>query len=180
MSRRRVVTGVDERGKAVFVSDEDVDEITVALLPGFSSIRVWAGACEPALPDDQSTPFSGRAFPLPGEFAFGLVTMAPTGSTEISPDLDLAAALDEVNEKLPGFIELFEPDNPGMHASDTIDCGMVLSGEPILELDDGETRQLAPGDTYVMRGTRHRWLNPGDIPVVLVAAAIGAHRSQPR
>lgn len=84
-----------------------------------------------------------------------------------------------MNEKLPGFIELFEPDNPGMHASDTIDCSMILSGEPILEPDDGETRRLAPGDTYVMRGTRHRWINPGDIPVVLVAVAIGAHRSQP-
>ncbi len=35
-----------------------------------------------------------------------------------------------------------------MHASDTIDCGLVLSGAPILELDDGETSQLAPGDTY--------------------------------
>jgi len=179
MARRRVVTGEDERGKAVFVSDEEVEEITAVLLPGTSFLRVWAGASRPDLPDDQSTPFSGRAFPLPGEFSFGFVTMAPTGSTEIPPDLDFAAAIDGVNEKLPGFIELFEPDNPGMHASDTIDCGMVLSGEPILELDDGETRHLAPGDTYVMRGTRHRWLNPGDVPVVLVAAAVGAHRSQP-
>ncbi len=178
MSRRRVVTGQDERGKAVFVSDEQIDEVTAALLPGTEFLRVWAGASNPELPDDQSTPFSGRAFPLPGEFTFGFVTMAPTGSAEIPADLDVAAAIDEVNEKLPGFIEVFEPDNPGMHTSDTIDCGMVLSGEPILELDDGETRQLAPGDTYVMRGTRHRWLNLGDTPVVLVAAAVGVTRAQ--
>lgn len=179
MTRRRVVTGEDEHGKAVFVSDGDVDEITAALLPGGAFLRVWAGSSTPDLPDDQSPPYSGRAFPLPGEFSFGFVTMAPTGTVDVPADLDLAAALDEVNEKLPGFIELFEPDAPGMHASDTIDCGMVLSGDPILELDDGETRQLAPGDTYVMRGTRHRWHNPGDVPVVLVAVAVGARRAAP-
>jgi mannose-6-phosphate isomerase-like protein (cupin superfamily) len=180
MARRRVVTGENEQGKAVFVSDEDVEEISVALVPGTQFLRVWAGDATPELPDDQRTPFSGRAFPPPGEFFFGFVTMAPTGSTQVQPDLDLAAAIDELNEKLPGFLEVFESGDSGMHTSDTIDCGVVLSGHPILELDDGETRQLGPGDTYVMRGTRHRWLNLGDGPVVLVACSIGARRTVPR
>ena len=42
-----------------------------------------------------------------------------------------------------------EPDNPGMHTTDTIDFEVVLSGELILELDDGAEKVLRPGDTVV-------------------------------
>jgi hypothetical protein len=38
-----------------------------------------------------------------------------------------------------------EPDNPGMHTTDTIDFEVVLSGEVVLELDDGAERVLRPG-----------------------------------
>ena len=46
---------------------------------------------------------------------------------------------------------------------------------PTLELDDGATVTLHPGDTYVQNGTRHRWSNEGDVPAVIAVVLIGAH-----
>ena len=46
-----------------------------------------------------------------------------------------------------------------------------------LELDDGATVTLNPGDTVVQNGTRHRWHNPGTVPAVVVAVLIGANRT---
>ena len=42
MRVRRVVTGHDPDGKAVFASDEQVDPLTLALIPGAELHRLWA------------------------------------------------------------------------------------------------------------------------------------------
>ena len=52
-----------------------------------------------------------------------------------------------------------EPDDPGMHTTDTVDFDFVVSGEVYLELDDGAEVLLKPGDCVVQNGTRHRWNN---------------------
>ena len=46
-----------------------------------------------------------------------------------------------------------------MHRTNSIDYGMVLSGEVELELDDGAKTLLGPGDVIVQRGTIHLWRN---------------------
>jgi len=46
-----------------------------------------------------------------------------------------------------------------MHRTNSIDYGIVLSGEVELELDDGATTLLGPGDVVVQRGTIHLWRN---------------------
>jgi quercetin dioxygenase-like cupin family protein len=60
-----------------------------------------------------------------------------------------------------------------MHTSATVDVGVVLAGQIVLELDDGATVTLQAGDTMVQNGTRHRWSNPGDVPAVLVGCGWG-------
>jgi quercetin dioxygenase-like cupin family protein len=50
-----------------------------------------------------------------------------------------------------------------MHATDTLDLMLVLGGEIVLGVDDGEVR-LGAGDAVVQRGTRHRWRVVGDEP----------------
>jgi quercetin dioxygenase-like cupin family protein len=50
-----------------------------------------------------------------------------------------------------------------MHATDTLDFMVVLEGEIVLGLDDGE-HHLVAGDTVVQRGTRHRWRVAGEAP----------------
>jgi hypothetical protein len=48
----------------------------------------------------------------------------------------------------------------------------------VLELDDGATVTLRPGDTVVQNGTRHRWSNAGDVPAVLAGCVWGVHHER--
>ncbi len=177
MDVRRVVTGHDGRGKAVVVSDEQVAPTTMALLPGSEFHLLWGADRAMSFPDDGSRPDSPRYFPPVGGFRFGFFTIPPDGTTALPADLDLGAAVAEFNEKLVGMTDYVERDEPGMHTTATIDYGVVLSGRATLELDDGATVVLDPGDTYVQNGTRHRWSNQGDVPAVLAIALIGAHHT---
>ena len=178
MDVRRVVTGHDPSGNAVFVSDETVAPITLALVPGNEFHRLWGADETRAFPDDGSAPDAHRYFPSVGGFRFALFTIPPDGGAGAPADLDFEAALAEFEEKLPGMAEHLEPDAPGMHTTATVDCGVVLSGQVVLELDDGAKVTLNPGDTYVQNGTRHRWSNTGSVPAVLAVALVGAVNSK--
>ena len=46
-----------------------------------------------------------------------------------------------------------------MHRTVTMDWAVILEGEVDLILDGGETRRLRVGDSVVMRGTMHQWMN---------------------
>jgi len=173
---RRVVTGQQSDGKSVFVSDAKVDPTTVSLVPGMEFHLMWGADEIPSLPTDGTEPAHPAYFPPPGGYRFGFFTVPPEGA-ELPPDLDLAAAMAEMEQKLPGMASHMEPDNPGMHTTHTVDFEVVISGQIICELDDGAEVTLNPGDTFVQNGTRHRWRNPGSEPAVLFVALIGATRS---
>jgi mannose-6-phosphate isomerase-like protein (cupin superfamily) len=178
MKVRRVVTGHDANGKAVFASDVEVDPLTVSLLPGAEFHRLWGGDQPPTFPDDGAPPAQPAYFPPVGGYRFGFFTLPPESSQE-SGALDVQAAMAEMEEKLPGLTSYMEADNPGMHTTDTIDFEVVLSGQVVLELDDGAETVLRPGDTVVQNGTRHRWANRGSEPAVLAVFITGAHRAAP-
>ena len=177
MSVRRVVTGHDASGKAVFASDEEVEPRTVAMLPGAEFHMLWGGDAPPTFPDDGGQRSWSTYFPPVGGFRFILATLPPDGG-QPPADFDAEAAAAEFEEKLPGLLTTVEPDDPGMHTSDTIDFEVVLSGQVILELDDGAERLLRPGDTVVQNGTRHRWKVPGPEPAVMAIFLIGANRAR--
>ena len=174
MNVRRVVTGHDAGGKAIFVGDEQVAPVTLALLPGSEFHQLWGADATRTFPDDGSTPEAVTYFPPVGGFRFGFFTIAPDGGAGAPADLDIGAALAEFEQKLPGMAGYLEPADPGMHTTATIDYGVVLSGQATLELDDGVMVALNAGDTYIQNGTRHRWSNTGDVPAVLAVALIGA------
>jgi mannose-6-phosphate isomerase-like protein (cupin superfamily) len=178
MSVRRVVTGHDAQGKAVFASDERVEPVTLSLMPGSEFARVWGGDEAPHFPDDGSMPPHVTYFPPVGGFRFGFFTVPPDGGEGVPADLDVEAALAEFTERLPGLAEYLEPDDPGMHTTPTVDFEVVLSGEVTLELDDGAEVVLGPGDTVVQNGTRHRWSNAGHVPAVLAVFIVGAHHDR--
>lgn len=173
MRVRRVVTGHDADGKAVFASDEEVEPITVSIAPGQEFHRLWGADEPPSFPDDGSMPAQPTYFPPVGGFRFGLFTVPP--ATTLPADIDLAAALQEMEEKLPGLAGHMEPGHPGMHTTATVDFEYVIEGEVVLELDDGAEVTLRPGDTVVQNGTRHAWHNRTDTIARLVVVLIGAH-----
>ena len=172
---RRVVTGQNADGKSVFVSDEEVDPITLALLPGYEFHRVWAADDAPTLPTDGKQTPAPAYFPPASGYRFGFFTVPPAG-VDLPADLDFEAALAEMETKLPGMAGHMEPDEPGMHTTDTVDFEVVLSGEVWLELDDGAEVHLQPGDCVVQNGTRHAWRNKSKEPVTLFVALLGAKR----
>lgn len=55
------------------------------------------------------------------------------------------------------------PPGPGiMHRTISLDFGIVLSGEIILELDNGVKTTMKQHDLAVQRGTIHSWVNESD------------------
>lgn len=179
---RRVVTGHDANGKAIFVSDAQVDPITFSTWPGGGGFHLlWSADELPVFPSDGIDPYDkGLArnfFPTAGGFRFNLFTVAPQRSGADMSDMDAQAVLDECNAKVPGILSADDPDDPGMHRTDTIDLEILLSGELTLELDDGAEQTMRAGDIVIQNGTRHRWHNRGTEPGVLAAILIGAHRA---
>ncbi|GAA5062457.1 cupin domain-containing protein [Erythrobacter westpacificensis] len=51
-----------------------------------------------------------------------------------------------------------ETKHAHMHRTETIDYGIVLEGEVVLIMDEGETTVRA-GDIVIQRGTNHGWAN---------------------
>lgn len=177
MKVRRVVTGQVNGGKSVFVSDEMLEPVTVSLMPGAEFHRLWGADDTPKLPTDGSPPSQQQYFPPANGFRWGFFTLPPAGDSATMADVDIAKAMADLEEKLPGLAAHMEPDAPGMHTTDTVDFEVVLSGEVVLELDDGAEVTLKQGDTVVQNGTRHAWHNRGDVPVVIAVGIIGAVRS---
>ena len=171
---RRIVTGHDDRGRAVVVSDAPVPPLTLSLMPGFETIELWHTDDTPAMPDRLGEPGAPRYFPPTGGTVFRVVTFPPDATGVPAADLDLTAALDEAVAKVPDLVERLEPDAPGMHTTDTVDYAVVIDGEIDLELDDGATVSVGAGSVVVQRGTRHGWRNRTDRPVRVAFVLVGA------
>jgi mannose-6-phosphate isomerase-like protein (cupin superfamily) len=175
MAIRCVVTGRQKDGTSVIAADRQVEPIEVSLLPGTQFHRLWGSDTPPALPTDGEAPDHTDYFPPPGGYRFGFFTLGPE-SVSMPEDLDVAAALSELDRKLPGMTAVMEREHPGMHTTDTVDLDFVVSGEVWLELDDGQQVQLRAGDCVVQNGTRHAWHNRSPEPAVLFVTLLGATR----
>jgi mannose-6-phosphate isomerase-like protein (cupin superfamily) len=175
---RRVVTGHSVDGKAVFASDERVAPITLGLLPGTEFHRLWGADVPMHFPDDGSRPATPAYFPSVGGYRVGMFSVAPATTVTDLAGLDIPAAFAEMETLLPGLAGHMEPDSPGMHTTATVDFEYVISGRCVLELDDGATVDLGPGDTVVQNGTRHAWRNPHDEPCVMLVVLVGANHTR--
>ena len=177
MKIRRVVTGHSVDGRAIVVSDSEVDGTTVDMLPGSEWHELWSADRPPRFPDEGVQLPGSNWFPPVGGFRFATFVVGPK-SQKLSEEFNRQLALEELENTLPGMVSQanHKPDNPGMHTSDTIDFEYILSGNVWLELDDGKEIHLKAGDTVVQNGTRHAWRNKSDEPCRMVVFLVGAHR----
>ena len=60
-----------------------------------------------------------------------------------------------------------------LHRTSTIDLGFIVEGVLTMELEDGSTVDLHPGDAYVQNGTQHGWHNHGDLDAVVALVVLG-------
>ncbi|WP_051133449.1 cupin domain-containing protein [Nocardia paucivorans] len=176
---RRIVLGHDESGKTQVLADEDVPPITIAMLPGAQVHRMWELDETPSLPvtTAQAPGVATSFFPGPNGARFGFITVPPGLSYDppahFTPE-DLEAAAAEAEAKLPGMFSTFNPEQPGIHATQTVDFVVVVSGEGLLRTDTGVEIPLHPGDCIVQNGSGHAWHNNGTEPFVFCYSLIGA------
>lgn len=178
MKIRRIVTGHDAQGNAVFVSDADAPRaVAFKNIPGHAFAQVWATGANATVPYQGADPTSSRDAVVPDAGGTSLLVVTfPPDAVMASPTLDHAAAGAELAAALPGLIERFEPDCPGMHTTDSIDYAIVVDGEVWLELDNGTEKRVHAGDIVVQNGTRHAWRNKTSKPATVAFILIGATR----
>jgi mannose-6-phosphate isomerase-like protein (cupin superfamily) len=158
MQVRQVVTGHDAKGRAVFVRDEQVDATPVA---GLGELALLWSADEPATyPNAGSNPAAPGLFPPVGGIRFTIARYSPESGV--------------VAPQATAEMHIEAGDEPGMHRTDTTDFGVLLSGNVVVEVDDGAELLLSPGDVVIQNGTRHRWRVVGDVPATMAAVLIGA------
>lgn len=160
---RRIVTGHDPLGRSVIQEDgAPARVVTLGGDNGTTFHEIWNTRSSPA-PIDRA---SGEP-PEPGIFL-----LPPAGGTririlDIPPDYGTVAALPREAVKAlfeaigAGHALAEDPPHPLMHRTETVDYGIVLEGELVLILDEGETTVRA-GDVIVQRGTSHAWANRSD------------------
>jgi quercetin dioxygenase-like cupin family protein len=141
---RRVVTGHDANGRAVFVSDDTPEaEHTEIVTDGTRFTVVWTTDVSPANNNDDTDGAMRKVgLTCPGGSVLRVVDFVP-------------------HQRSP------------MHRTHSIDYGIVLQGEIDLELDSGVVRHLRAGDIVVQRGTNHAWVcgaNPARMAFVLLDA----------
>lgn len=155
---RRIVTGHDADGRSVIVADELV---AGHAFPGGATSFLWGRDDAPTYPDDGSQPAWTEPFP-------------PIGGVRLSYSFFEPGQVEEYDRFVAGAVGGDDPV-PGMHRTASLDLDIVVSGQLHMELEDGVTVVLNPGDVVVQNGCRHRWYNAGQERVVLAAVTIGAH-----
>ena len=178
MKVRRVVAGIGPEGHSGVVSDGPAPRAAeYKAVPGFASVLIWSTPANAMVgrgaPKDDSPDAS--FVPGPGETRLMFVTFPPD-AVMMRSDFDPAAFGAEFARNAPGLAERFEIEHPGMHTTDSIDYDVVLEGEIVLELDDGQEVVLGPHDVVVQHGTRHAWRNRSDKPAKMLFVLTGAQR----
>jgi quercetin dioxygenase-like cupin family protein len=81
------------------------------------------------------------------------------------------------------IVDMLPGKQSPMHRTNSIDYGIVLSGEIELELDDGAKRTVHEGGIIIQRGTNHLWRNTTDKPTriafILIEAPAYVHDGAP-
>ena len=73
-----------------------------------------------------------------------------------------------------------QAQHASMHFTDSVDYLVVISGEMHMLMEDGTEVLLQPGHCIVQRGTKHAWVNRGDVPCVLAAILVNADSVYPK
>ncbi|MCT9008472.1 cupin domain-containing protein [Streptomyces rhizosphaerihabitans] len=173
---RLVVAARTTEGVSAVLTDETVPPITVGAYPGSEFFLLWGTE------DGGATVGTGPRQPRTLPFFAGsggtrlLFARYEPESTAFGPVGDPVELVAELDEKLPGLREVFEPGDTGMHTTDTLDYAVCLEGELHLELDDGHEVLVTPGTCVVQLGTRHAWHNRGDRTALMCFVGIGAVR----
>jgi uncharacterized cupin superfamily protein len=172
---RRVVTGIDESGRSVVVSDGPIVPAVPPTLRGVENFCAWATDVLPVVPTDGSDPAGGerlRYVPVSrGAVRFNICTI-PADADVLPEPADAAEAAAETERLLPGMND-FVSGSDAMHFTPTVDLQYIIDGEIVLELGDGSETVLRAGDVLVQNGANHSWRNASSASVTFLIVMLG-------
>ena len=173
---RRVVCSIDAKGRSVVSDDGPPPAVRPIHRPGFNSRNIWATYQAPAkLSDpDRSKEVPGLMPPVNGT-VIKYIDFPPEGkqaqpAQTNSPPPNQERGLRRVPDS---------PIHPGMHETDTIDYAIVLSGEIVAIMDEGETL-MKQGDVLIQRATSHAWANRSTEPCRVLFVLVDGPRKEGR
>lgn len=162
---RRVVTGHDETGKAVVLSDGVPPHVTRPdHQPGLAFHELWNTRqmpCPIGETEEEPTDIHRDTAPPAHGTIVRIVDLPPEGPEGPKFDKETARALFETVGLAENADHTVSGRHPLMHRTESIDYGLVLKGQIVLLLDDSEV-VLEEGDMVVQRGTIHAWTNRTD------------------
>ena len=173
---RRVVTGHDDAGRAIILSDGPAPNAFESdSIPGFGATVPWltrAGEIDHVTDRDPATADAEiPSFPAAGETILRIADF-PTDSSY--PDEAASVIFTEIDghgEAAAGN-EHSGARHFWFHRTDSLDYAVVLEGEITLLVDDGEAT-VRPGDVVIQRATSHAWSNRTDSPARMLFVLIG-------
>ncbi len=173
---RRIVTGLNADGRSVFEEDgASPAQKTVADRPGYRVTNLWRTLADGSADAPDSIAAHHGVSPPAGGSVLRIVEWPaePEDPAELRRLMDKTFAAmypDAHRDVKPG-------EHPGMHTTNTVDYAIVMEGEIVAIMDEGET-VMRQGDVLIQRGTAHAWANRSGKPVKVAFVLIDA--AQPR
>ncbi len=169
---RRIVTGHNAQGRSnITFAGDATNVLDSPAWPGSRVTELWVTE---EIPVDNTGETDRGARPIrhdpgPGGTIFRVVEIPPESKTTI----DTAAAFADIGStRVPTAED--SARHPSMHATDSVDYLVVISGEMHMLMEEGEIL-LQAGDCIVQRGTKHAWVNRSNAPCVMAAILVDAH-----
>ena len=63
------------------------------------------------------------------------------------------------------IVDMLPGASSPLHRTDSIDYGIIISGEIELELENKVSKRIGAGEIIIQRGTLHKWKNPSETEV---------------
>jgi hypothetical protein len=173
---RRVVTGENDAGRAVFASVSEVEPLSLRS----KFYGVWGWDSTPPLPHMPSDDYVATSIHPPPDGVRVNVVEFPAGLGHGSQGTP--ASVDDLSDDERAAFKQFErllfteqanytnsPDveKTGLHRTQSLDICFVLDGKMVMALDDGAEEVLERGDIFVQNGTMHEYRNPFDEPCIM-------------
>jgi quercetin dioxygenase-like cupin family protein len=152
ISGRRVVTGINAAGQSFIVSDAPTPAQFSETVPAWGG--TWSSA--EMFRDD---PAASTSLEAVDPVQSAVTIEPPLGGSLI---------------RLYTFgVGVGTEGRLGWHTTQSIDYGVVLSGELELHVEEqAAPTRLKPGDVTIMRANNHAWVNPGTVPCTVAFVLI--------
>ncbi|MET4580496.1 cupin domain-containing protein [Ottowia thiooxydans] len=160
---RRILTGLDSNGRSIIESDgPSPAQKVVPERPGYRITDLWRTLPGDGLSAADSIAKHSGVLPPPGGTVVRIIEWPP----EPQDPMELRRLMDATFKSMfpDAHRDVQSGEHPGMHQTNTIDYAIVLEGEVLAIMEEGETLMKA-GDVLIQRGTSHAWANRSGKPV---------------